>query len=89
MRRHGRRSIVSNMVRKQKHRCYLCGASMTLRQGHWNTATIDHVVPRSRLKRMAHQKLKANHKAACYKCNQAKGSMTAQEYLVTLESVEH
>lgn len=74
----GRTASVVRMWRKQKGICYLCGKSMCLRYGKPNSATIEHITPKSVLHG---EQAERNHKAACYSCNQAKGGMTASEYL--------
>ena len=64
----------------QKHLCYLCGRQMTLTRNQTNTATIDHVQPRSTLPKEEANK-RSNQKAACLSCNEEKGNLSAAEYL--------
>jgi 5-methylcytosine-specific restriction endonuclease McrA len=63
----------------QQWRCAYCGISMRRkprRDMPWLTATLDHVLPISR----GGRNQRWNLVAACHGCNQAKGSMTADEF---------
>ena len=88
MRKHGRKSQIRNLFRKQRGKCYLCGGPMVLRLGFDETATRDHRIPQSRL--TAHRVVdrhwyRPRLMAACHACNQAKGDMTELEYLAELQ----
>ena len=72
-----RTPAVVRLYHKQRGRCYLCGTQMQLKYGSANSVTIEHVTPKSLL---AGEQAANNHRAACYSCNQAKGSLTASEY---------
>ena len=70
-----RKGRLLRLFRKQKGRCYICGEPMALRTGRDDTATIEHLIPKSRtVVDYAHK-----YKAACYSCNQKKGSRTEIE----------
>ena len=87
-RKHGRKSQICNLFRKQKGRCYLCSQPMVLREGCKNTATREHRIPKSRptAHRVVDRYLyKPKLAAACHLCNQAKGTMTETEYKLSLE----
>ena len=62
----------------QNHRCCYCGCKMTEQANHKNSATIDHVLPKS--------KGGANHPdnyvIACYSCNTKRGSTPAEQFLL-------
>lgn len=55
--------------RRDKNRCVYCGSTANL--------TIDHIRPRSKGGRTTAD----NCVTACQSCNQAKGSLTVQEFL--------
>jgi len=43
-----RRKQIVDLFNQQKGLCYYCEKPMTLDLGHWNTATRDHVIPKSK-----------------------------------------
>lgn len=57
-------------------RCFYCAGALTMAMGQSNTATVDHKRPKSRGGTSAH----ANLVAACMRCNQLKGALTAGEF---------
>ena len=63
-----RRLVLERDCRK----CYLCGRELGLYSG-----TVDHVTPLSR----GGADQPSNWRAACLKCNRAKGRLTLAEYL--------
>lgn len=72
--------------KKQSGECAYCGVSMVLEpQGSKPLATLDHVTPTSRGGRHHWE----NVVCACEKCNRAKGSMTAEEFLGSLLETSH
>ncbi len=75
-----RRGNLVRLFRKQRGKCYLCGGQMALRLGRPTTATIDHVIPRSK-----HYNEPRNRKAACLSCNNAKRDMSEGEYRQQME----
>lgn len=77
-RKHGRTSLIRSLFQKQRGKCYICGEQMTLKLDRPNTATVDHVVPRSK----ALYPNKRNRKAACFTCNNAKADQSLTEYMV-------
>lgn len=60
------RTILSE---RQNHRCCYCGIRMNDEQGHKDSATIEHVLPRSQGGANHHE----NYVIACYRCNNARG----------------
>lgn len=73
-----RPSDIGALFYKQKGLCHYCHRSMVLGDGGDAQATRDHVVPR------AHGgKQSGNLVAACRRCNEAKGAMTAQDFKST------
>ena len=69
--RHGRNGTIISLFRLQRGLCYICRGPMTLERGNPNTATKDHIIPKSRLHIYSDQK-KNNIKAACAECNRKK-----------------
>lgn len=58
--------------------CWYCGESLTI----GDTATIDHVVPRSR----GGRRVLSNERLSCRTCNSSKGASTPDEWAARLES---
>ncbi len=56
--------------------CYLCGRLMKIGGQHSDSATLDHVVARS-----AGGRGEDNYRAACKRCNNAKGNMSLEKFL--------
>ena len=75
-----RKSALVKMFDKQRGKCSLCGTQMCLKTGFNHTATIDHVIPKSRLP-FGHNG-KYNTKAACWKCNTEKANLMPGEKCV-------
>lgn len=65
-----RKSSIIKLFNLQGGLCHYCGCRMTLFIGRRNTATRDHVIPRS----AGGPTQMWNLVAACHDCNQAKGS---------------
>lgn len=80
-----RSAKIKKLFKQQKGYCYLCGGKMTLGKWYSNTATIEHVIPKSRCF-SGYERKRKNLKAACRDCNAKKGSMTPDEYLCALPS---
>lgn len=57
--------------------CYYCGLPMSLALGLPITATIDHVIPKSK----GGPNHMDNYVGACHDCNQKKGSMSVAAYM--------
>ena len=76
-----RKTETVKLFRKQKGRCHICGGQMTLKRERANTATRDHVIPRSRLP-FGYAEKKGNKKAACFQCNNEKGNRMPGETVV-------
>ena len=74
-----RRNRIIRFFNKQFGQCHYCGTDMTLDLGYRNTATIDHVIPRKR----GGPTKDWNIVAACYTCNQAKGSKPYKAFMAT------
>ena len=67
-----RNAALVKLFRKQAGLCYLCSGPMTLKTGRNNTATFDHVIPKSRAEWWMGQAFN-NKRAACASCNTKKG----------------
>ena len=65
-----RNRTLVKMFRKQRGKCSLCGKQMALIRGQPHTATIEHIIPRSK----GGNNCAYNLRAACESCNKAKGS---------------
>jgi 5-methylcytosine-specific restriction endonuclease McrA len=72
-----RNSRLIEYFNEQSGACAYCHTDMTLDLGHSNTATIDHVVPKSH----GGKKNKFNELAACLKCNIEKGDKNVVMFL--------
>lgn len=70
-----RPNVKRTLLRKQSNKCLYCECHLDAR-----SMTIDHMIPRSR----GGSNTLENLAAACSKCNNAKGSMTKDEYLETV-----
>lgn len=77
VRTRGRSLRLVRLYHEQRGICYLCGGRMTLDLDEGHTATIEHVIPRSR--GGGKPDGPRNRRAACFDCNQDKGSQTPQE----------
>lgn len=73
------------MFDEQGGHCAYCGIEMTLERGFQKTATIDHIVPRSTRPKLKHE---FNEVAACYRCNQIKGSKPLFKVIFQLKCVD-
>lgn len=65
------------LLRRQGGRCAYCLSDMTMQNGLNNTATRDHIRPKSR----GGPSSDFNMVAACYKCNSLKGDMPLLKFL--------
>lgn len=77
-------SIVTQLLKKQKHKCFFCGTHIThMSPDRDHRATLDHFVPTSRIgkKSKTHNYINNNLVAACGPCNREKQSRlpTAEE----------
>lgn len=71
-----RKKQLVTLFNRQKGLCSICGRSMILKIGHDHTATVDHVIPRSKVPlevREAFYRAHDTRRAACLKCNREKG----------------
>lgn len=78
------KSWLTDCVAEQKGRCHYCLAPLRkkpIRAEEHLRATIDHVVPLS----AGGKNCRGNVVAACQSCNQAKGSMSVEEFGEALE----
>jgi 5-methylcytosine-specific restriction endonuclease McrA len=67
----------SRLLTRQNGCCYFCKLRISVRQ-----ATIDHLVPRAK----GGKNRESNLAAACFKCNNEKGSLSVAEYMLVLQS---
>lgn len=72
-----RKQQMVDLFNEQGGRCYYCGCEMTLRLGKKNTATRDHVIPKSK----GGPTELWNLVAACQQDNAAKGDMPLEQFL--------
>lgn len=69
-------------MRVAPRRCYWCGVRLTRGgTGRPTSATKDHLTPKSRGGNSRENKV-----PCCYRCNNRKGDMTAEEYVVYLQA---
>lgn len=68
-----------NIIAESKRVCYICNRRIPESE----TATIDHVIPKSRNKRADTY---ANMRCCCERCNNDKGNMTLSEYVRYIKS---
>ena len=64
----------------QNHRCCWCGTNMTFVQNQKNSATIEHVTPKS----CGGEDHPDNYAIACSRCNSARGTLSIEEFMVRL-----
>jgi 5-methylcytosine-specific restriction endonuclease McrA len=77
-----RRRWLEQRFTEQQGLCAYCACAMTLEAGYTTTATVDHVLARSQggLDQIE------NIVAACSRCNNAKGSMLVEEFVLNYVS---
>lgn len=73
---HKRKGVIVDLFNEQCGLCCYCTRKMTLKLGRGNTATKEHVLPRS-----YGGKDDFNLAAACFDCNQERGNMPLLIYL--------
>ena len=81
-----RRSALLAHMERQSDRCWYCHAPMLLRPAafeKWRRATLDHVVPLS----AGGPDTDSNTVAACLGCNNAKGSLSADEFRANMREL--
>jgi 5-methylcytosine-specific restriction endonuclease McrA len=71
-----RKTRLVTLFNIQSGACVYCGDGMTLALGSTKTATLDHVIPRSR----GGPTNEGNLVAACSLCNRSKGSLSVKEF---------
>jgi 5-methylcytosine-specific restriction endonuclease McrA len=67
-----------SLWRRGLRRCYYCELQLTMARGFPHSMTLDHKMPLSRGGRNSPE----NYVAACRPCNNDKGDMTLDEYLL-------
>lgn len=72
-------TLFLKLYRRQKCKCYICGRHMKKEYGYKNSATIDHVIPKSKLRDMPFGIVPNNKRLACFDCNQKKGDKNIWE----------
>lgn len=73
--------FITKLFAKQGGRCWISGCQMTMEPGKPNTATVEHIIPKSRRKEFPKVKKRDNLRAACHECNNRKGSRTLAEFI--------
>ena len=67
------KTLFSKLFKRQRGNCYICGIGMSRDQGKPNSATLDHVIPKSAMRKMGVDFIRGNKRLACKKCNEEKG----------------
>lgn len=67
--------MIVRMFDRQNGLCFYCSGGMTLVRGQATSATRDHIIPQRK-----GGSGPENIVAACWSCNNAKGSMTAEQF---------
>jgi len=68
------RSILSE---SQNHRCCWCGIRTVDEENHYNSATLEHILPKSKNGK-SHPD---NYVMSCHACNMKRGTMTVEEFM--------
>ena len=74
--KHERKGPIVDLFNEQCGLCCYCSGKMTLKLGRHNTATVEHILPRSH-----GGKDNFNRSAACLDCNQERGNTPLLIYL--------
>lgn len=81
----------ADLFYKQDRKCFYCHEVMNLgTPGRDNTAacTLDHKTPKSRIGWVVTGFHELNIVAACHRCNNLTGALTAQEFMAALEHMK-
>lgn len=74
-----RMTLFSKLWTKQRGNCHLCGRGMSREQGKPNTATFDHIIPKSKMRDNCLGHVPNNKKLACRQCNIWRGNLPVLE----------
>ena len=66
----------------QNHRCCWCGTHMTFSSNCKNSATIEHVTPKS----LGGEDHPDNYAVACNRCNSTRGSLSIDEFMTKIHN---
>lgn len=66
-------TLFNKLFSRQKGNCYICGCGMSRVTGKPNSATLDHIIPKSAMRKMGIELIPNNKKLACKRCNEKKG----------------
>lgn len=77
-----RKTQIIDLFEKQAGRCAYCHKTMTLSLGRHNTATKDHIIPKSKF-RISDE---FNLVAACNQCNTMKSDMPLASFMAIILS---
>lgn len=72
-----RKGPITHLFNEQSGLCCYCAQPMTLKLGKRHTATIEHIVPRSK----GGPNMVFNYAAACFSCNTEKGNTNLLVFL--------
>ena len=75
---HHRRNTLVQLFNEQSGVCPYCMDNMTLQRGKEHSATIEHIVPKSK----GGSNLRANFMAVCSHCNQSRGNQPLGIFLI-------
>lgn len=78
---YSRRNTLVKLFNEQSGVCPYCMENMTLERGEYNTATIEHIVPKSK----GGSNLRANFMAVCSYCNSERGNKPLGIYLISIQ----
>lgn len=65
--------------------CFWCNQPTRLEMGYQNSATVEHLIPKSR----GGSDSMSNLRSACYRCNTARGNTCSQEFALKASAFSH
>lgn len=77
-----RRKVLTSMFNEQAGICPYCMEEMTLERDQHNSATIEHILPKSR----GGPDVRDNFMAVCMCCNQERGNTPLGPHLIAVRS---
>lgn len=73
-----RKGVLTKLFNQQSGACPYCGEDMVLELGQSNTATIEHIIPKSK----GGPNAEFNYMAVCSSCNNERGNQPLGLYLL-------
>lgn len=80
MSQHHRRRFLNTLAERQNHRCCYCGVRFVDIENHPDSASQEHIIPKSNIK-IEDSK---NKVCACRGCNNKRGNMDILEFLTKM-----